>query len=197
MNRRLLTCSHVMLSNEHKRHSLDAPWTGPWNVLRRGPKTYAIDWKGKACTVSVDRLQPAYVLADFAVQPTRCTPPLPSCDVSRAACNNRRVTPASHKCDKSPSMNTQSSTLSSSSASQNATNDTSSFAIALSRQSSHAYADTRRSPTCTLPSIIIRDSPFPVHFCQFCVSFNLFSLSSIFSLPTSQIFLRRLFENPF
>ena len=35
----LLTCSHVMLSNEHKRHFLDAPWTGLWNVLRRGPKT--------------------------------------------------------------------------------------------------------------------------------------------------------------
>jgi len=48
MNRRLLTCSHVMLSNEHKRHSLDAPWTGPWKVLRRGPKTYTINWKGKA-----------------------------------------------------------------------------------------------------------------------------------------------------
>jgi len=67
MNRCLLTCSHVMLSNEHKRHSLDAPWTGPWKIFRRGPKTYTIDWKGKAYTVSVDRLQPAYVLADFAV----------------------------------------------------------------------------------------------------------------------------------
>ena len=77
-----------MLSHEHKRHSLDAPWTGPWKVLRRGPKTYTIDWKGKAYTVSVDRLQPAYVLVDFAVQPTRCAPPLPACDVSRAACNN-------------------------------------------------------------------------------------------------------------
>ena len=94
MNRRLLTCSHVMLSNEHKRHSLDAPWTGPWKVLRRGPKTYTIDWKGKAYKVSVDHLQPAYVLADFAVQPTCCSPPLPACDVFRAVCNYRRVTPA-------------------------------------------------------------------------------------------------------
>jgi len=66
MNRRLLMCSHVMLSNEHKRHSLDAPRTGPWKVLRRGPKTYTIDWKGKAYTVNVDRLKPPYVLADFA-----------------------------------------------------------------------------------------------------------------------------------
>ena len=58
MNRRFLTCSHVMSSNEHKRTSLDAPWTGPWKVLRRGTKTYTTDWKGKAYTVSIDRLQP-------------------------------------------------------------------------------------------------------------------------------------------
>jgi len=61
------------LSNEHKRHFLDAPWTGLWNVLRRGPKTYPIDWKGKGYTVSVDRLQPAYVLADFAEHKQRKT----------------------------------------------------------------------------------------------------------------------------
>jgi len=58
MNRRFLTCSHVMSSNEHKRTSLDAPWTGPWKVLRRGTKTYTTEWKGKAYTVSIDRLQP-------------------------------------------------------------------------------------------------------------------------------------------
>jgi len=60
--------------------------------------------------------------------------------------------------------------------------------VALSRQSSHAYTDSRHSPTCILASIIIRDTSFPVHFCQFCVSFNVFSQSVIFSLPTSQIF---------
>jgi len=65
VNKHLLTCSHVMMSNEHKKHSLDAHWTGPWKVLRRGPKTYTIDWKGKAYTVSIDRLQPAYMLSDF------------------------------------------------------------------------------------------------------------------------------------
>ena len=53
-----------MMSNEH---NLDAPWTAPWNVLRRGPKTYRIDWKGKSYTVSVDRLQPGYVLADRSI----------------------------------------------------------------------------------------------------------------------------------
>ena len=142
MNRRLLTCSHVMLSNEHKRHSLDAPWTGPWKVLRRGPKTNTIDWKGKAYTVSVDRLQPAYVLADFAVQPTRCAPPLPACDVSRAACNNHRVTLASRKCGKSPSMNKQSSTPSPC-ISQNATNAVSPATSPPSFDRVHTHTRTR------------------------------------------------------
>ena len=53
------------MSNDHKKHSLDAPWIGPWKVLRRGPKTYTIDWKCKAYTVSIDRVQPAYMLSDF------------------------------------------------------------------------------------------------------------------------------------
>ena len=143
MNRRLLSCSHVMLSNEHKRHSLDAPWTGPSKVLRRGPKTYTIDWKGKVYTVSVDRLQPAYVLADFAVQTTRCAPPLPACEVSRAVCNYRRVTPASRKCGKSPSMDKRSSTPSSSYASQNATNDTSPATSSSSPDRVHTHTLTR------------------------------------------------------
>ena len=143
MNRRLLTCSHVMLSNEHKRHFIDAPWTGHWNVLRRGPKTSPIDWKGKTYTVCVDRLQPAYVLADFAEQPLRCSPPLPACDVSRAACSNRRVTPASRKCGKSSSMNTQSSTLSSASASQNATDDSSFATSSPSSDRVHTHTRTR------------------------------------------------------
>jgi len=65
--------------------ALDAPWTGPWKVLRRGPKTHTIDWKGKANTVSIDRLQPVYVLADFAEQSFRCAPSRSACDVSRAA----------------------------------------------------------------------------------------------------------------
>ena len=59
------------------------PWTHLglvlWKVLRRGPKSYIIDWKGKAYTVSIDRLQPAYTLSDFNQ----------SChDVSRSASPN-------------------------------------------------------------------------------------------------------------
>ena len=194
MNRRLLTCSHVMLSNEHKRHSLDAPWPAPWKVLRRDPKTCTIDWKGKAYTVSIDRLQPAYVLADFAVQPTSCAPPLPAGGVSRAAFNNGRVTPASRKCGKSPL--TQSPTPTSSCASQNATND-SSFSTSPFPDRVHRHTRTRAFADLHFPSIIIRDSSFPVHFCQFCVSFNVFSHYAILSLSSSQIFLQRFFENPF
>jgi len=71
-----------MMSNEHRKHSLDAPWTGPWKALRRGPKTYTIDWKGKAYTVSIVYLQPACILSDFNQ----------SChDVSRSASPNNHT----------------------------------------------------------------------------------------------------------
>jgi len=46
--------------------------TGHWKVLGLSPKTYTVDWKRKTCTVSIERLQPAYVLADLAEQPVRC-----------------------------------------------------------------------------------------------------------------------------
>jgi len=71
VNKRLLTCCHVMMSNEHKKHSLDAPWTSLWKIVRRGPITYTVDWKGKAYTVGIDRLQPTYVI--------RLSPVLPWC----------------------------------------------------------------------------------------------------------------------
>ena len=38
VNKRLFTCSHVMISNEHKKHSLDAPWTGPLESLAPWPQ---------------------------------------------------------------------------------------------------------------------------------------------------------------
>ena len=94
-------------------------------MLCRGPKTYTIHWKRKVCTVSTDRLQPAYMSADFAEQPVRCAKPMLACGVSRSACNNRRATPASRKCHKSSSVGTHSSNLSSSCVSQNTTNDSS------------------------------------------------------------------------
>jgi len=96
VNKHLPTCSHVMMSNKQKKHSLDAPWTGPWKVLRRGPKTYTIDWKGKAYTVSIDRLQPAHMLSGFNQ----------SChDVSRSASpNNHTWLSAAQTSNVSPSF---------------------------------------------------------------------------------------------
>ena len=64
------------------------------------------------------------------------------------------------------------------------------FHLSFDIWSSHASVDARRSPTCILPYIIIRDISFPVHFRQFCVSFNVFSQFAIFSLPMSQIFCK-------
>jgi len=54
-----------MMSDEHTRQSLDVPWTGPWQVLQRGNKTFVMDWHGTPYSVSVERLQPAYTFRDI------------------------------------------------------------------------------------------------------------------------------------
>ena len=184
MNHRLLTCSHVMLSNEHKRHSLNAPWTGPLKVFLRGPKTYTIDWKGKAYTVSVDRLQPAYVLTDFVVQPTRCTPHVMFLVLYETIIVlllhhtsvasllqwirdlqlllplvRRKMRPTTPRLPHRRPLPAEFTRI-------------------------HGHA-----PFADLHSSVHNNQRFlfSVHFCLFCVSFNVISQSAVFSLPTPQI----------
>ena len=63
-------CSRV-LTRWCPMNTKSIPWTGPWKVLHRGPKTYTIDLKDKTYTVSTDRLQSVYMLSDFATAEPR------------------------------------------------------------------------------------------------------------------------------
>ena len=56
----LETCEKVWLRTDRVRRPLEAPYTGPYEVLQRLPKCYVIDINGKKNTVSIDRLKPAY-----------------------------------------------------------------------------------------------------------------------------------------
>lgn len=60
----LSSCSHVFLREDALRGALQPAYTGPHEVVDRGPKVYQIRVKGKVVTVSVDRLKPAYILSD-------------------------------------------------------------------------------------------------------------------------------------
>lgn len=74
--------SHVFLRDDTVRGALQAPYTGPYQVLERGDKTFKVLIKDKQVTVSVDRIKPAYLLADQNVTPvapdlTFIPPPVP------------------------------------------------------------------------------------------------------------------------
>ncbi|CAL8072959.1 unnamed protein product [Calicophoron daubneyi] len=51
----------LFLRNDAVRRPLQAPYTGSFKVLRRTPKHYTIDKDGSRETVSVDRLNPAFL----------------------------------------------------------------------------------------------------------------------------------------
>ncbi|BES91401.1 Reverse transcriptase (RNA-dependent DNA polymerase) [Nesidiocoris tenuis] len=71
--------SHVFLRFDGVRKSLQRPYTGPYLVLRRTPKTFTIQVNGKNVTVSRDRLKPAHIEATPPA--TSSTPKPPDTDL--------------------------------------------------------------------------------------------------------------------
>ncbi|XP_064468627.1 uncharacterized protein LOC135381622 [Ornithodoros turicata] len=55
------TTSHVFLRTDRLRRALEPPYSGPYKVLRRSPKTFVIDVHGQHQFVSIDRLKPAFI----------------------------------------------------------------------------------------------------------------------------------------
>lgn len=60
----LRSCSHVFLRVDMTQKPLTPPYTGPHPVLERGEKTFVISLPSGPKTVSIDRIKPAYTLAD-------------------------------------------------------------------------------------------------------------------------------------
>ncbi|GFW01058.1 transposon Tf2-9 polyprotein [Trichonephila clavipes] len=64
INPSLKTCSHIFLRSDKVNPKLTPPYTGPHLVISRNDKNFIIDLNGKQSTVSIDRIKPAYLLAD-------------------------------------------------------------------------------------------------------------------------------------
>ncbi|GFU09662.1 transposon Ty3-G Gag-Pol polyprotein [Trichonephila clavipes] len=64
INLSLKTCSHIFLRSDKVNPPLTPPYTGPHLVISRNDKNFIIDLNGKQSTVSIDRIKPAYLLAD-------------------------------------------------------------------------------------------------------------------------------------
>ncbi|XP_047120307.1 uncharacterized protein LOC124803169 [Schistocerca piceifrons] len=57
-------CRHVMLRTEGVKPPLQAPYSGPYEVLRRGAHTMDILVNGETTNVALNRVKPAYVFPD-------------------------------------------------------------------------------------------------------------------------------------
>ena len=84
----LLQASHVWVRIDAVKKPLTRPYSGPYKVLDRFPKTFRLDRRGEPWVVSVDRLKPAILPLDpLDVPPSavaRRPRPLPSAPASRS-----------------------------------------------------------------------------------------------------------------
>ncbi|XP_037528670.1 uncharacterized protein LOC119405916 [Rhipicephalus sanguineus] len=71
----LESCSHIFLRNDVVRSSLQAPYDGPFRVLRHGRKTISIERHGRQEVVSLDRVKPAHMETNQSTTETSALPP--------------------------------------------------------------------------------------------------------------------------
>lgn len=58
----LMSCKRVFIRIDRVKTPLEAPYAGPYTVIKRAKKYFTIEINGKVDTVSIDRLKPAYEL---------------------------------------------------------------------------------------------------------------------------------------
>lgn len=94
---RLESCSHIFLRQDMVCSPLTPPYSGPFEVLKRGPKTFTINVKGNNKCVSVNRLKPAFTEKDedMLSQPKLILPspqsqPLPQAELPAAPITTTR-----------------------------------------------------------------------------------------------------------
>ena len=61
LDNRLNSCTHVYVRIDAVRTPLTRPYKGPFKVLKRSPKYFTLEIKGKPDKVSIDRLKPAVI----------------------------------------------------------------------------------------------------------------------------------------
>ncbi|XP_025262992.1 uncharacterized protein LOC112637441 [Camponotus floridanus] len=60
----LATSEEVFVRHDSLKQPLQQPYDGPYKVIKRAEKTFVVCMNGRDVTVSIDRLKPAYIMAD-------------------------------------------------------------------------------------------------------------------------------------
>ncbi|XP_025263430.1 uncharacterized protein LOC112637596 [Camponotus floridanus] len=63
----LATSEEVFIRHDGLKQPLQQPYDGPYKVIKRAEKTFVVRINGRDVTVSIDRLKPAYIMADDPV----------------------------------------------------------------------------------------------------------------------------------
>ena len=80
ISKKLDSCTHVFVRQDHVQKPLDMPYKGPYRVVRRADKYFELELDGRHDTVSLDRLKPALIDNSDDPQSDSAPPPAPSPD---------------------------------------------------------------------------------------------------------------------
>lgn len=105
----LKTCPSVYLRDDTVRGSLQRPYTGPYPVISRKDKTFKILKNAKHVIVSIDRLKPAFTLANHVTfeSPGIVTPPVATIGPAVDPTANRGQEQVQPRSTRNPRNNTQ------------------------------------------------------------------------------------------
>ncbi|XP_025831261.1 uncharacterized protein LOC112904712 [Agrilus planipennis] len=85
----------VFVRNDGPKQSLQAPYEGPFPVVKRTAKTLTVHIKGKDVVISVDRVKPAYILPgnrdNTVITQTSASPQQPNQGGSATTRSGRRI----------------------------------------------------------------------------------------------------------
>ncbi|XP_077547663.1 uncharacterized protein LOC144159879 [Haemaphysalis longicornis] len=66
----LATCTHAFLHDDTVRAPFQAPYSGPYPVIRRDDKTFMLQINRKDVHVSIDRVKPSNILSQETLNPS-------------------------------------------------------------------------------------------------------------------------------
>ena len=71
--------AYVFVRRDSHRSPLTPPYEGPYKVLTHGEKSFVLDYGNRHDSVSIDRLKPAHLDPEIAVEAAKRAPQPPSC----------------------------------------------------------------------------------------------------------------------